>query len=84
MLEQKWTEFSNKIEQLVGEHKKIKKERDQLKAELERLKKQTTKLERGSKEDFLLKDRIKVLEQERGIVREKAKKLLKILREKNP
>ena len=80
MLEQKWTDFSNKVEQLVSEHKKIKKERDGLKAELEELKKQTARLTKGSKEDILLKDRIKVLEEERRIIQEKIKKLLKVLR----
>jgi hypothetical protein len=84
MSEQKWAEFSYKIEHLVGEYKKIKKERDELIAELEEFKKQTTKLGRGSKGEVLLKDRMKFLEEERGIVREKVKKLLKILREKNP
>ena len=77
MSEQKWAEFSGRIEYLVGEYKKIKKERDELRAELEELKKQTTKLERGSKEDVLLKDRIKFLEEERGIVRERQKSFLK-------
>lgn len=81
MSEQKWFELSNGIERLISEHKKIKKERDYLEAELEEFKKQTTKLERGSKGENLLKDRIKVLEEERGIVREKVKKLLKIIKE---
>ncbi len=81
MSEQKWSELSNGIEHFISEHKKIKKERDYLEAELEEFKKQTTKLERGSKDENLLKDRIKVLEEERGIVREKVKKLLKIIKE---
>lgn len=83
MSEQKWAEFTSKIEHLISEHKKTKKEKDRLEAELEELKRQTTRLERGSKGEILLKDRIKVLEEERETVREKVKKLLRILREKN-
>lgn len=81
MPEQKWEEFSNKIERLIRDYNRIKKERDTLKNELEGLKKQTMKLVRGSKEDVLLKDRIKFLEEERRVVQDKVKTLLKILKE---
>jgi hypothetical protein len=83
MSEQKWVEFSNKIERLVSEHNKIKRERDGFKKEIEELQKQTTKLVRGSKEEMLLKERIKVLEKDRQIVREKVKTLLKTLKGEN-
>ena len=81
MSEQKWATFYNKIERLVNSYNRIQKERDTLKSELEELRKQTVKLVKGSKEDVLLKDRIKFLEEERKLVQEKVKKLLKILRE---
>ena len=81
MPEQKWAEFSNRIERLVSEYKKIKKERDELKTELAEFKKQTTKLVKDNKSDLLLKDRIKVLEEDREIIQEKVKALLKILKE---
>jgi predicted nuclease with TOPRIM domain len=80
MSENKWLEFTGKIEHLITEHKKVKKDKTRLEAELEELKKQTAKLARGSKEDVLLKDRIRVLEEERNLVREKVKKLLKTLK----
>ncbi len=81
MSESKWVEFSNKVEHLIDEYNKIKKESRELKDEIEELKKQNIKLSRESKNDMPLKERIRFLEQERGIIREKTKKLLKILRE---
>jgi len=83
MSEQKWIEFTNRVERLVADYNRIRKERDEFKNELEELKKQTVKLTRGSKDDILLKERIKVLEKERGIIQEKVKKLLKVLKDKN-
>lgn len=80
MSEQKWAEITDKIERLIGEYRKVKKEKDLLGSELEEFRKRTAKLARGSREDVLLKDRIKVLEEERSVVREKIKKLLKILK----
>ncbi len=81
MSEQKWIEFTNRVERLVADYNRIRKERDEFKNELEELKKQTVKLTRGSKNDVLLKGRIKVLEEERGIIQEKVKKLLKVLKD---
>ncbi|MCK4905406.1 hypothetical protein KAS42_04100 [bacterium] len=83
MSEQKWVELSQKTEHLVSEYKKTKKERDDFKKEIEELQKQTTKLVRTNKEEMLLKERIKVLEKDRQIVREKVKTLIKILKEKH-
>ncbi|MDD5454106.1 MAG: hypothetical protein PHW62_01205 [Candidatus Ratteibacteria bacterium] len=80
MSEKKWAEFTEKIERLIDECRKVKKEKGLLEAELEEFKKRTAKLARGSKEDIFLKDRIKVLEEERAAVREKINKLLKILK----
>ncbi len=74
-------EFTDKVENLITAYNRIKKERDELKNELEELKVRTTKLTRGNKEDVLLKDRIKILEEERKVVQEKVKTLLKILKE---
>lgn len=81
MVEQKWKELNDRIEHLVSTYNRIKKERDELKNEIEELKKQNTRLARESKDEVLLKERIRVLEEERGVIQEKAKKLLKILKE---
>ena len=81
MVEQKWKELSDRIEHLLSTYNRIKKERDELKNEIEELKKQNTRLARETKDEVLLKERIKVLEEERGIIQEKTKKLLKILKE---
>jgi hypothetical protein len=81
MFEQKWAGFADKVENLITAYDRIKKERDELKNELVGLQQKTTKLTRGGKEDVLLKDRIKILEEERKVVQEKVKNLLKILKE---
>jgi len=83
MVEQKWIEFTNRVECLVADYNRIKKESDKLKNEVEELKKQNTRLARESKDEVLLKERIKVLEEERGVIQEKVKKLLKILKDRN-
>ena len=80
MSEQKWTEFADRVEQLIADYNRIKKERDEFKNELEELKNKTTKLTRGNKDEVLLRERLRVLEDERGIIQEKVKKLIKILK----
>ncbi len=83
MVEQKWIEFTNRVECLVADYNRIKKESDKLKNEVEELKKQNTRLARESKDEVLLKERMRVLEEERGVIQEKVKKLLKILKDRN-
>ena len=88
MDKQKWDELTERIEKFVALYKKTKKERDELRHQLNELreeiedsKKVNIKLARETKNEILLKDRIAVLEEDRKVIREKVKNLLKILKE---
>ncbi|HIE44288.1 MAG TPA: hypothetical protein EYP78_05800 [Candidatus Omnitrophica bacterium] len=81
MDEGKWSELAQRIDKLVSSYRKTKRERDKLEKKVEELKNENMRLLRGSKREVLLKDRIKVLEEDRKIIREKVKNLLKIIKE---
>ena len=81
MSEQKWKELASRIEHIVSAYNRARKERDELKKEIENLKLNNTKLAKETKDEVLLKERIKILEDERKLIQEKVKKLLKMLKE---
>ena len=88
MDKQKWDELTERIDKFVALYRKTKRERDELRRqltelqqEIENSKKENIKLARETKNEILLKDRIAVLEEDRKVIREKTKNLLKVLKE---
>ncbi|GEM_PF-4879158 len=80
-MKDKWEILKEKIREVLRLLEEKEKEKEKLKEEVAFLKRRVEDLERKNLEIEVLKKRMEHLENERGLVREKVKSLLKTLRE---